>query len=151
MPDVRRFACVLFLGSVLLAGCGTDDPTDLEDFSPPADMVGTWIFQSATENGAPTTLALAMEWSPGTVESRLHVEANGAFVVEDVDAAGGQLWFESGFLIVNVETNEVEMNVQLDSDGPSSEVVPLTFTLGGGVLTLELIEGGTTLVFTLGM
>jgi hypothetical protein len=33
----------------------------------------------------------------------------------------------------------------------SGEVVPLTYTLGGGVVTLELVELGTTLVFTLGM
>jgi len=149
MPDIRDLTRLFLLGTFLLVGCGTDDPTDVEDSPPPADMIGTWIFQSVTENGVPTTLALAMEWLPGTVESSLRIEANGAYFVEDLDAAGGQVWFESGFVIVNLETNEMELNVQLDSDGPSSEVTPLSFTLSGGVLTLELVELGTTLVFTL--
>jgi len=55
---VRATAPCLILSSIIFAGCGpTDDPTDVEeDFHPTPEMVGTWIFQSATVGGVPTSL-----------------------------------------------------------------------------------------------
>ena len=69
----RTFPLVkyLLLGCVLLVGCGegsgTDPDEDDELGHPPAAMVGTWIFQTATENGSSVSLADALDWDPATV------------------------------------------------------------------------------------
>jgi hypothetical protein len=153
MMNVRALGGVVLV-SLLLSGCGPTDPTDMEeeqDFHPTAEMVGTWIFQFATVDGVAASLTDVLEWLPGTVESRLHIQANGAYVYEEVNSSGGQVWFESGFVIVNTEINEFELNSQLDSDGAAVDVVTATYTLVAGVFTLEVEEFGTTTVYTLGM
>lgn len=145
---------LLLAVGVLAAGCGAsgDDPMDVEEnFHPTAEMVGTWIFESVTVDGAPASLADVLEWLPNAVESRLHIQASGAYVYEEVNSAGGQLWFESGFVLVNTENGEFELNSQLDSDGPNTDIVLLTYTLVSGVLTLEIEEFGVVTVFTLRM
>lgn len=119
------------------------------DGKPPAAMVGTWTFQSVTVDSAAADLATVMDWVPGTIAARINVQANGAYVYEEVDAGGGQLWFESGFLFV--DAGEIDINVQLDSSGPVNEMTVATFTLTGGTLTLQQVEQGSTIVFTLTM
>jgi len=132
MTSFKALTRGLLVCSVLMAGCGTEDPTEVEqDFSPSADMVGTWIFQSVTVNGSPAQLSDVLEWLPATVEARLHVLANGAYVYEEVNSSGGQLWAESGFVLVNFEIDEFELNVQADTDGPASGVIPSRSRLWG--------------------
>ena len=151
MLGSRLTARWLLFVTALLIGCGGSSPTDEDDETghPHAAMVGLWIFQSATENGNSIPLADALAWLPATVQARLNVEANGGYQYEEVDQAGGQVWIEYGFAFVDQEGGTIELNVQGDSDGPASDEVLLNYTLGAGVLSLETLEGGSTVVFTL--
>ena len=153
MKRSSSFTRCALTGLILLTACGgsaTDEDGD-ETGHPPAAMVGTWIFQSATENGISAPLADAMEWDPATVEARLRIEAMGGYQVEEVDASGAQVWTEFGWIFVDAEGGTIEVHIQGDSDGVTSDEYDLAYTLGGGVLTLELVEGGSTFVYTLGM
>jgi hypothetical protein len=139
---------------VLLVACGgsaTDEGDDDETGHPPAAMVGLWIFQSATVNGTPTPLADALEWDPATTAARFNIQAMGGYQYEEVNSAGAQIWSEFGWIFVDQEGGTIEVNVQGDSDGTTSDQFDLGYTLGGGVLTFELVEGSTTSVFTLTM
>lgn len=151
MFNASPFQRCLLLGCVLLVGCGesSTDAEDDEDGHPPAAMVGTWTFQSATENGSPVTLADALDWEAASTAARLHVEAIGSYVYEEVNAAGGQIWSEYGWLFVDPEGGTIEVNLQGNSDGATTEQIEIGYTLVGGVLTLEEVDGASTFVFTL--
>lgn len=133
-------------------GCGTEDdepdpmgPGDVG--KPPAEMVGTWVFGSVTVDGTPSALDVVMEWTPATVEARLHVMANSAYVFEEVDTRGGQLWFESGFIYI--DGDELDVNIQLDGDGPTTETIRWGFSLIEGVFILQRVVAGKVVAYTL--
>lgn len=149
MSRATLLTAITLFSLLLIAGCSEDedDPGGASGGKPPAAMVGTWIFQSVTVDGGAASLATVMEWQPNSVEARLHIQANGAYVVEEVNAMGGQLWFESGFVFV--DGGEMDINVQQDSDGPVDETSMVTFTLNAGTMTITENDGGTIVVFTL--
>lgn len=151
MFRTRTLATCLLLAGLLVLGCSDDDEDDPGgpgEGKPPTTMVDTWVFQSVTLNGAAANLADVLEWQPATVSAEIYIEANGTYVFQEVNAAGGQLWFESGFVFV--EGGEIDINVLQDQDGPVNETSFLTYTLAGDTLTLTEVDAGTTVVFTLG-
>lgn len=117
------------------------------DGNPPAALVGTWDYQSVTVDGVAADVGTVLDWVPGAVAADLTVQANGAYSYQEVNATGGQLWFEIGFVFI--DGNEVDINVQSDSDGPVNEMVVATFMIDGDTLTLTAVEDGVTVVFTL--
>ncbi len=150
MSKALLIALALMLGSLMFLGCSEDDdggPTGNGDGHPPAEMIGSWIFQSATVNGAAANLPDVMEWHVGSVQARLHIQENSAYVYDEVLVGGGQNWWESGF--VYVEGGEIDINVQQDGDGPVNETEYATYTLAEGVFTLTMQDEGDTVVFTL--
>lgn len=152
MLQLRAIGIALLTGGALLLGCASeDDESTGADTSghPPAAMVGSWIFQSATVNGSPVALDSVMEWQPQTVQAKLHVQTNSAYVFEEVNIGGGQLWFESGFVFI--DGAEIDVNAQLDSDGPASETTRWSFTLNDTVFTLSRVDSGQTVFYTLVM
>jgi len=152
MLNTRTFAMLLLLLALLVVGCSDEDdedPAGVGDGKPPAAMVGSWTFQSVTVNGTAADLATVMEWKSGAVAAKFHVQTNSAYVYEEVDTRGGQLWWESGFVFI--DGNEMDINVQQNGDGPVSEMVRAGWTLGGGELKLTEVVGSDTLVFTLTM
>ncbi len=153
MPRLRS-PCLLLFGVAMLIGCSesTTDPADEDDElgHPPAAMVGSWTFLSATENGAAASLAGALEWDPATTLARANFEANGTYWYEEIDASGAQVWAEGGWVFVDPEGETIEVNVQWDSDGSATDQYELGYTLGGGIFTLRQVEGGSTFVYTLG-
>lgn len=140
--------CVLGLSTF---GCSEDEdgPTDADEGKPPAAMVGTWRFNAVTVGGAPADLADVLEWQPATVAAEILIQANSAYVYQEVNGAGGQLWFRSGFVFI--DGNEMDVNAQLDGDGPVNETRRYAWTLGLTDFTLSRTAGGVTTVFTLGM
>lgn len=88
-------------------------------------------------------MATVLEWHAGVVRAEFYIRADGTYVYQEVNQQGGQLWFESGFVFV--DGNEMDINIQQDGDGPVSETNPVTFTLAGDVLTIT----ESTTVFTL--
>jgi len=141
----------LLVGCAVLAGCGgTSTGSDEDELGhPPPAMVGTWRFQSATENGSSTSLASALEWEPATTGARLHIESNGTYWYEELNGSGAQVWAEGGWIFVDEEGGTIQAHVQWDSDGSAAEVLDLEYMLSGGVLTLEQMKGVSTFVYTL--
>lgn len=139
-------ACLAFALSCGGTSDGSDDDDDV-DGTPPASLVGRWSYDSVTVGGTPQALGDVLDWVPGAVAARLQVLANGAFVYEEVNAQGGQLWAESGFVFV-VE-NEVDVNVEFTTDGSVDEMTTLTFMVSDDTLTLIEGSGEARVVFTL--
>ena len=109
-----------------------------------------WVpgdFKASSSTETPPPLSDALEWHDGVVAARFHIQTNSAYVYEEVDTRGGQIWYEHGF--VYVDGNEIDVNILGDGDGPVEETSFLTFTLQGDVFTLQESEDGTTTVFTL--
>lgn len=150
MVGARTLAMWIVLLGLLVLACGNDDenPTDATgDGKPPAAMVGTWTYQAVSVDGGPAILSDVMEWTTGAVEARLHIQSNSAFVYEEVNASGGQLWAESGFVFI--DGGEIDINVQSNSDGPANETTRYAFTLNSDTLTLTIVDQGMTYVFIL--
>ena len=146
---------IITIGSLLLlaviAGCSSSDkdepPMGSFTMPPPPQMVGSWIFQSVTVNGAAASLASVQEWVPQTVQSKVHIQANNAYIYEEVNISGGQLWFESGFLVI--EGDSVDIVAQMDSDGSSNESTRMAYTVNDTMMTLDYSEVGQSIQFTL--
>lgn len=153
--DPKNLSLILLLAGLLVLGCGSDDdddnvdPTGNEDGHPPAAMLGTWVFQSVTVDGVAASLADVLEWLPATVRAEINIQTNGTYVFQEVNASGGQLWWESGF--VYVSGNEIDINTLQDGDGLVNETSYLTYTLVNGILTLIEVDEGITVVFILTM
>ena len=154
--ETKNLALIFLLAGLLILGCGSDDddgdngdPTGNEDGHPPTAMLGTWVFQSVAVDGVVASLADVLEWLPETVGAEINIQTIGTYVYQEVNASGGQLWWESGF--VYVSGNEIDINVLQDGDGPVNETSYLTFTLESGTLTLTETDEGATIVFTLTM
>jgi hypothetical protein len=141
--------CLVALAS---SGCGEegdDNPMDGGGNPPPADLVGDWTFQSVTVDGSPDVLADGLEWEPGAASARIQFTDMNAYVYQEVDGTGGQIFYESGFIVI--EGDELELNALMDSNGDVTETTLLTFLVNGNTLTLTWVDGGTTAVFTLTM
>lgn len=150
MHRFRWIVSGLALLGLLALGCGDENSggtSGTGDGHPPAEMVATWLFQSVTVDGGAADLADVMDWVPGAVSAEIDIQANGAYVFSQLDGGGGQLFFESGF--VYVDGDEIDINVQQDSDGSVNETDYATYTLAGDSMTLTQTDGGATVVFTL--
>ena len=101
-----------------------------------------------TVDGMPASLAEVLDWVPGAVAAEIQILENGAFVYQEVDPSGGQLWFESGFVFFN-DAGEVDVNSQENSEGTASDMSIFTFTESGDTLTLRLVGGAPVVVFVL--
>ena len=150
---IRQLTPLVFLLAIVIFACSGEDDGDEGSGpgggKPPAAMVGTWIFQSVTVDGAPANLADELEWHPGVVEARLHIQANSAYVYEEVNASGGQIWAESGFVFI--DGNAIDINAQSNTDGPVNDTSRLVFALNGNVLTLQEVSPSSIVVITLTM
>ena len=148
----RWFAPLLLVLLTGLVACEetTAPGEDEEELGhPPAAMVASWTFQSVTENGSAAQLSDALEWLTGTVEARLHIQANGPYVYEEVDTNGGQLFAESGWVFVDEEGPTIEFHALQDSEGPVNEETTVFYTLSGNSMTLEQTVGASTFIYSL--
>ena len=130
------------------AGCGKDDdnPAAPEN-NVPAELIGTWLYESATLNGAPFSLGLLLGWDPGTVAARFTVGENGSFVYEELDADSAVVWTEWGTFTVS--GNTATITVTENDNGPMEpETMSGTWVLNENQdeLTLNTSYMGATVV-----
>lgn len=154
MSRSHAAARLLLLSCVLVVGCGKDSTgMDQQDETghPPAEMVGTWIFQSVTEDGSPASLADVQEWESGAVQATVTLLENGSYLYEELDGVGAQLFEEHGWVFVDQEGGTIVIHVQGDSNGPVTETANVSYTLVGGVFKLTELDGVTVYVYTLTM
>ena len=153
MPPPRKTGLLLVLVAAIVAGCGDSDPTSHEHPDelghPPPAMVATWTFQSVTQNGTPASLADALDWDPAATSARLHVLLDGPYIYEEVNATGGQLSAESGWVFVDEEGPTIEFHVEFIDSGVVDERFTVTYTLVGSTLSLTREEAGSTFAYTL--
>ncbi len=143
---------ILTMLVLLLAGIGwncgdkDDGPTD-PGSSVPTQLVGTWLYQSVTVNGVPTSLALALQWQQGTESAQFTVSGAGSFLYEELDADQNVNWFESG--TIAVDGNDATILVTSDSEGQVDPPDSLsgTWHLEGDILSLSVDYQGATFVF----
>jgi hypothetical protein len=141
---------IIILSGLLLVigpGCGKDDgPTDSGPVVP-AELVDTWVYQSATINGMPINLSVILQWHIGTESAQFTVGEDGSFVDEELDGNGEVNWFKMGTF--TVDGNTATITVTTDSDGPVEPPDTLTGTwvVDGDELTLTTEYMGATVVF----
>ena len=144
---VILLAVVCFL--MLATGCGKDDDNPAgPQYDVPQELVGGWIYDSATLNGVPFNLGLILGWEPGTEAARFYVGADESFVYEELDADSAVVWTESGTFSVNGTI--VTITVTENDDGPVDppEIFSGNWAVDGTVLTLTTIYQGATVVIT---
>ena len=151
MKNLRSLLMLAALCGVVALACGDDsseddDPGNGNEGPPPPNLVGVWVYQSVTVDGAPADLGDTLDWVPGAVAAELQIVENSAFVYQEVDATGAQLWAELGFVFVN-DAGEIDVNIQRNSDGDVDEMLTFVFTVTDDTLTLRQV--GSALVFTL--
>ncbi|MEM8606095.1 MAG: hypothetical protein AAGF92_03270 [Myxococcota bacterium] len=143
----RFAALILFCTLSTACGDGADEADDDDEGGPPPPaLVGTWTYQSVTVDETLASLGEVLDWVPDAVEARLQLLENGAFVYEEVNAQGGQLFAESGFVVVTVDEvgrGTIEFNV----DGVETPASFMLVTDDSLVLTER--AGTTTTAFTL--
>lgn len=146
MSNLALFCALL---GVLACGddTGTNPDVDPGDGKPSAELVGRWTFQSVTVDGSASTLASVLDWVANAVAANVQIQAIGSYVYEEVAANGGQLWFESGFVFV--DGSSIDINAQLDNDGPRNETTRYALAQSGETLTLQTVAASATTVFTL--
>ncbi|MDH3727840.1 MAG: hypothetical protein OER77_09945 [Myxococcales bacterium] len=138
--------CVLLFG-LLLVGCSGDEDDEPGSGNPPAALLGTWVFESVTVNGAPQALGDVLDWQVGTVAASMNILSNGALSISEVDAGGQQTHFEKGF--VYVDGNEMELNILALDLLTIEETISGTYTLSGSTLTYTTLENGDTIAIML--
>ena len=109
--------CALALLIALSAGCGKDDdnPAAPQD-NVPAELVGTWYYESGTLNGEPRDLSFLLRWESGTEAARFTVGSDRSFVNEELDADSAVVWTETGTF--TVDGNNATITVTETDDGP---------------------------------
>jgi len=137
--------------SLIIAACGDKDknPTGSQN-SIPSELLGVWIYQSATINGVPISLALILGWEVGTVSARFTVGEDGSFVNEELNANNEVVWTENGTLAVTGDSAIIA--VTSNNNGPIDppDTLAGTWQLNGNLLALTTIYNQATVVLTAG-
>lgn len=135
-------ATIVLLMTICLSACGDKNKVTEPEASVPPQLAGTWLFQSATINGLPTSLPFTLEWKQGSVSARFTVSSNGSYLYEELAADSSVNWFRSGTF--TVDGDSAVISVTSDSDGPVNPPSELrgTWRFEGEVLVLRTIVEG---------
>jgi len=139
---------VVILSFILAAGCGKDDNPAEPQNNVPAELVGGWLWESATVGGVPWSLALLFQWQPGTEAARFMVGSDGSLVYEELDADSVVVWTEWGTFTVDGNTATLTITENDDGPLPEPQVITGSWVLNGDTLTLTTIYQGATVVLT---
>jgi hypothetical protein len=129
---------VLILSACILIGCGDDDKPTESKTGVPDELVGTWIFQSASVGGMPMGLENFIPWEQNTVSARMTVTADGSFVVDNIAADSTVFNESSGTFTVNGNSFAITDNAEFPYSG--------NWAVDGTELTLSAEIGGYQLV-----
>jgi hypothetical protein len=139
-------AALLILLSTVFS-CDNNDLPPEPGPSIPSELIGIWLYESATANGVPVSLDFILQWHEGTESARFTLGADGSFLYEELDFEGGIVWIESGTFDVN--GNNATITVTEDSDGPVDppDILSGTWSISGDELTLSTVVLDVTVEF----
>lgn len=151
---LARSVLLLFAAGLFsVAGCKKDSApannTGGTGGPPPAQLVGVWIAQSATVNGAATALGIVLQWEAGVVSAQVSLTANGSYTYNELDANNQVVYTQSG--TVSVAGTSITMTATSENGNP---VNPPTLFLGGSwsvtgnQLTVSTTVSGAAIVIT---
>lgn len=132
----------------LIGACGKDKNSTSPDNNSnvPAELLGTWNYQSATINGVPISLALILQWEVGTVAARFTVYEDGSLTNEELNDNGEVVWTEHGTITVSGDSATIALTS--DNDGPINppDTLSGTWQLDAGDLVLTTTYNEATVV-----
>lgn len=126
----------------LSAGCGKDktNPTGPES-NVPAELQGTWYFQSVTVYGYPADLGDILDWDSTVVAARFTVGSDESVVYQELDAADSVVWTQTGTF--TVDGDSATLTFTEDDDGPIVPPLTLSGTWSLNQAGDELMINGT--------
>jgi len=98
---IIRIISILPLLTLIIAGCGKDEPTTPYARVFPQELVGTWSFESVTVDGQEAVLRLILGWQEETARATLTISSDGDIDVNEYSADDSLLYYEEGTFAVN--------------------------------------------------
>lgn len=141
----RIILATIVLSSMLI-GCEDKEsiPTIPEPLIP-SELVGTWLYQTATINGVEIALFLILGWHEGAESAQVTISDDGSFVYEELNADSEVIWVENGTM--TVDGHNATITVTSDTDGPvEPEPLSGTWHIEGDILALTTTYEGATVV-----
>ncbi|MEE9555036.1 MAG: hypothetical protein V3W18_12125 [candidate division Zixibacteria bacterium] len=133
--------------SLLVSSCEDKEsiPTIPEPLIP-SELVGTWLYQAATINGAEISIGFLLQWHEGVESAQFTVSADGTFLYEELDADTAVVWVENG--TISIDGHNATIIVTSDSDGAVDppDILSGTWHLEGDILALTTSYEGATVV-----
>jgi len=135
---ISLFVCFIMVAIVVPAlNCGKDDkaPTE-QDGAMPQELLGRWVYQSATVNDIPISLAFILGWNDETVSARFSVSEDESFLYEELDSSDAVIWTANGTFIV--QGDSATITITNNDDGPVDppNIMSGTWAVEGNQLTL---------------
>jgi len=85
MSSLRTALLIAGALAAILTACAPDETTTGTAPPLPPELVGTWLFHSATLNGSPISMADLLQFAPGSDTADVAVSANGTYVYTERD------------------------------------------------------------------
>lgn len=151
---VVRSVLSLFVVVLLsVTGCKKDsgpaNNTGGTSGTPPPQLVGVWIAQSATVNGSPTALGIVLQWEAGVVSAQVSVMANGSYKYDELDASNQVVYTQSG--TIAVAGTSITMTATSENGNPVNPPTLFlagTWSVTGNQLTVSTTVSGNAIVIT---
>ena len=133
---------IILLPILVCLGCGDDDDGITKSDPIPANLVGTWWFNSATENGDPITYT-ELNYSDSGVTQSVTFTANGDWNLVEYDSDMDTVYTGSGTF--SVSGNQLTITVKAENGQPVTppQTSTSTYAVSGDILTI-------TVEFTIG-
>ena len=149
MHPLRSTTILVLILALGALQCKKDEDPVTPAATLPAEMVGTWVFQSITVNGAPANPADYFPLEQGTVGIEVDLRADGSFDWREYDAQDNITGTAQG--TVTVSGNSVSMTITVVNGAPVPPQVMFTgaYAISGTTMTLTAQLEGNTLVLTL--
>ena len=149
MHPLRSISVLVLVLALVALHCKKDEDPVTPASTVPAGMVGTWVFQSITVNGAPANPADYFPLEQGTVGIEVVLRADGSFDWREYDAQNNTTGTAQGTVTVSGSTVSMTMTVVNGAPVPPQVMFTGAYAINGTTMTLTTQLEGNTLVLTL--
>lgn len=149
MPSFRAALLILAAVTATLIACSPDETAGGDTPSIPAELVGTWLFHSATLNGSPISMAELLQFAPGSDTADVAVYANGTYVYTERDTSNATTYTNAGSVTVSGSSITLTKMNENGVAQPPEVFLRGTYVLSGTQLTLTASISGNVIVAVL--